>query len=668
MSNGTEEEPPPLPPLPPEFPPEVSNTDYSDVFKLFWRTLFFDDPTGKQVKEKLAPVVSEIATFILSVVIALQGKVGQYVGKAIVTAEERGDEYLQKAAAFGLSDFFGVPVSPGEVGGREDGGARNDLGQRLGVMLMESMFGSFQGQQDILPVQGLENAERLLGLNLTLALKGWLLGTLGLGYLEHYFPSWGNLKDIVSQSLGLGRVARRAMAPLLNALIVEPLTRDLNSRFRPKQLTVAEAVRALNRGEISDDEYFDVAGEAGYTRARAAFLKVVHSTLPGVSEAAAFFQLGIFDDAALTNHFKALGFHPDFIEPLVHYVQQQRNLTYKNETEKIVQGMVAAREMDDVEGANLLRSIGRTPAEVETLLGNARLLRSKPKRLTEADAQLAYEEGFMSLSDLSRFHQLEGYAPDDAIILEQLAQHKKQLADEKKAAAGAVGAAAKPKKLSESLVVAGFVDGMLSLAVLDKTLADLGYSAEGRAVIRDLAVKRKAAADLKAAKAAAGPPAKPARGLLAGTLSELFVRGIIDEGRLRSYLLADRYSPADADALVVLSIQKRDDNTRKRKAGQTVIERELAQGTLLTAFSEDFITLAELDAAFTDLHYKAEDIAVLEQLAQHKRDLVVARDAKAAGAATGPGAGGAAGAPAPTRKRKATKPLAVTPDAAPPLA
>ena len=413
-------------------PPADDATIKRDVERAGYRTVteevtssVVSGPIPGMISKAFADGLTAAGSALLELLIKASSRIGEEIGKDIDNVEKVAGPTLLKAAAAGLSDYFGVDITADELGIRGGTDQRRAASEKIGKFVLARMFGELGEAGPITPEQGSENASRMLGFNLSTALEGWLAGILGSSILSSLIPNWADLDEIVASNLGLGRLNRRIMAPLLNLLVVEPHNWDLNKRFRQRIFSDTQAVRALFRGETTDEEYFETMARLGWSRERAATLKVVNGRLPEKEDFARMLESKLITEEELPELFGTLGFEPGLADVMSAIVRDDRVRTLNNALESLARDMFRDREIDEQEFRRLIKVAQRSEVEEAILVGIAFIERSRPKRLTRAQMERAFDEGLIDLGRLRDFYLEEGFAITDALILEQLVVKKK---------------------------------------------------------------------------------------------------------------------------------------------------------------------------------------------------------------------------------------------------
>lgn len=390
-------------------------------------------PLPGKLQDVFEQLLPRVAAFVFALWVRSQGIIGKAAGDAIDQVEREAGPALQKMAAAGLQDYFGVPVNPNELPLHAGFRGIEPLAGKLGDLIFRSMFEAFETPRELTPDVGFENAKRVLDFNLATALEGWMGGVLTSGYLSSFFPNWADLDDIIQQTMGFGRANRRIMAPILNALIVTPFTWKMNETFQPNIFNEQQAARALFRGEIGDEEYFTIMARLGWSRPRAASLKAVNARLLEKEDVLKGLELGAIKEQELFDLFTALGYPPDLAEVMRTVTIQDRMRSVFNALEAQARDMFRDGEIDETRFRSMMQLAQRSETETEAWLALATIEKGRRKppekkvrRITTGDMETAYKEALIPLTELSSYYVELGYPDRDRELLLQLVELERQ--------------------------------------------------------------------------------------------------------------------------------------------------------------------------------------------------------------------------------------------------
>jgi hypothetical protein len=121
------------------------------------------------------------------------------------------------------------------------------------------------------PGDGIKAAETFLGFATSFAVREGNADALSDVLGNDLWDVGRVFKDFAedfSKSIGLGRMLRVAIRPLLQIMVAQPLQNDLNTQYRPTLLGVADAIRAWKIGAFSDADLAAELQQHGYSDAR----------------------------------------------------------------------------------------------------------------------------------------------------------------------------------------------------------------------------------------------------------------------------------------------------------------------------------------------------------------------------------------------------------------
>jgi len=476
--------------------------------------------------------------------------------RALIAAEGETAPQMASLAVLGIQDVFGVQPPAAALVGRGGSAARDQALAPVADIFLAGLFGSLGGVTSVTPEAGYANMKRLVQKSIVSGIQSWLVGNLGLGILSHDLPDWGKLGEIVTDATGLGRVTSAALAPVLNAMVVDPARRQLNRIFQPAIPSESQAVRMRFRDVISESTYFDLMAQQGWSREWAAEWLSVYATLPSRSDLRAMLEQEELDATGVTQYLVAQGHPPDVAAKLTRVIANDRVRALKQSLVTLARDMYRDRDAEADVLDQVAHQVGYTQAELDWLVAGANLERSRAKRMSESDMEAGYVADLVTMDELQSFYQLQGYAERSVDILTALAAAKKAKAE-------AAEARRRPRPAPESLAAIAKTTaleanrrGILTDPQLREILVAQGMA--GAALETTLALAQARRADYVAAIAKKQAP-KRAITASAGTIEEAYVRGIVGDDELLSFYSAQGFEAPLLDVLIQLRRAERAD-------------------------------------------------------------------------------------------------------------
>ena len=623
----------------PTIPPDVAASVAPD-FEGWWATFFselfsFLPALLEANKEGTGALAAEIAATLVELSIEITSEVGRRVGQSVDEFEETAGPEIERAAAAALSDYFNTTISVGQISRGRSAGQRGAFSQNLGAFVLEQMFGAFEVPQNITPDVGRQNAERILGYNVGTTLESWLGKVVSSTPLTKWIPNWADLDSVMQQTLGLGRINRRIMGPLLKTLVADPFSWDLNRTFTPTLFNAGQLVRLFNRKEIDSGEYFEKMSWLGYDQKKATQLRTVVSRLPEKEDIAKMLELAIITPARAQAIYESLGFTETGATAMVAVTEDDRIRNINNAIETTARTMFREREIDESELKVTLGKAGRSPAEIEILVGLARVERSRPRSMPRGVMEEAFRKSFIPLGRLREFYETEGFAIDDRILLEEMAVEDRDEAEKRDKAALEKATTAEFRNLPRGQIERAFIEGLIPQTRLRAYYDDRDFSPADQVTLLELVTKRKTDHDLRLAEALERAKEPDFAKLPRSSIEEAFIRDVVSAGRLREWYLANNFNPAEVPILL--------SNARARKeAREERLEDELKRARLPDftelprsvieqAFIADIIAEDRLRLWYVTREFRATEIPILLELVRGRK---AERAAKAAAAAT----------------------------------
>src|SRR5262245_4225665 len=214
--------------------------------------------------------VADVAGGLGGVAAAVAAPVGVAIARAIAEAEDIVAPALADMAATAVNDMFGTNVSASAFEGGIRRGNRKAAANALGDGLLKAVSGDGGALE---PSD--EAAARYVTVMANMALEGWyqkwffeftssMIPWLNVGNVE----TFGSLDEKVAEVMGLVRLTRRVMSPIIDTKIVTPLRWKVNKDHRPELLAPSEAIRQFVRGRWSREQLDEELSRQGWSAER----------------------------------------------------------------------------------------------------------------------------------------------------------------------------------------------------------------------------------------------------------------------------------------------------------------------------------------------------------------------------------------------------------------
>jgi hypothetical protein len=470
MGNGLFNPPPPdagasLPDIPvTDFVAQAKDTTKgqkdSHWYDFFWLAWW------KSVKTGIIKVISLFVGGLDDVLaIALEG---------VTAAQGTGQPGMLKLMGAVMEDLLAIPIEGEEFVSAIQKGGRLGAMRRAGGKLLDVLAAEMSPKGGGVTIQpGREGASAFLGFLIEFAVREGNLAVIS-ELIPEEFNFMGGLREYgtnLARNLGLGRLARLALRPLITTLVAEPLQANLNELYRPRGLSDNDAIKAFTEGQIDGGKLGQILIRHGYDPALHTILTSNAYKKPSLEE---LYALRQSTDGAInpdTKVIQLLGYAPNdanlawaatrqsHINPLVH--------SYLNEVKvQFREGIIDVSQRDAILAEMPLTEDERT--WWIRIMANARV--SHVRHLTEQQLEHAYLEGILDLTKVQEYWALYGFTTEAIQTLSLLL-----LAKQRAGSRTAVGH--KPvKHLSETQLDHAFKAGLMTLPAVQAYWTLLGYN------------------------------------------------------------------------------------------------------------------------------------------------------------------------------------------------
>lgn len=385
----------------------------------------------------------------------------EFVVGTMSEARRQMDPRLPLLAADILGELTGADIQAGDFptgkGFAGHLGRVQSIGNQLHTLLEEE----FAPNGKIGADQGAQAAKAFTGFNINFGIGTAIMSLLGeietLGKVEQF----RELGVEVARNLGLGRLSRMALQPLIKTMIADPYTWHLHNKYRPTRFNEPLLIKMLFRGAISNDVFRHEMAELGYSDERIdqhiteqrpllnerqivdlyfRFNNPLDATKAALQqhgwqidesqllidlfrpalkelEIIMLYLHGAMDKPTATQFLAKLGYDSATTDLLLqaHQINHQRTHTIPFLELK---RLLAENQIDVIEFQDRLRKQGWADDDITLLTADAIFQRpGKPHHLTIGILKAAYKLG--TLQEVEAIGELEklGYTKDDAIFI-----------------------------------------------------------------------------------------------------------------------------------------------------------------------------------------------------------------------------------------------------------
>lgn len=375
---------------------------------------------------------------IADVLIQLTAPVATTVLKSLGDARNDSAQPLNTVITQALSDLLGVDFEAGDVPVGGSLGANTARARAIGDKLHSVLLAEFAPDGEVTPESGERAARAFTGFNINFGVTSAFISIVAEMFSLGQFKEFRELGVEVAENLGLGRMHRSAIKPLIDNTIAKPYDRQLRARYRQDKLSESQFVKALHRGRLTEEE---VRTELAQKGLKDAYIdEVLSEFTPHLSDAELerLVRYGAMSQGDALKEMQDDGWPSAKAALKLQAIELARTDATVQAILSEYRHLVKERFMD-VETFRVV--LDELPLTNEQKIWEIRLAGARLDfahlRVTQAELTSMLEHGIVDLTYADEWAKGKGYSDVDALYLELLYFAKEKDKDAKAAAAKA---------------------------------------------------------------------------------------------------------------------------------------------------------------------------------------------------------------------------------------
>jgi hypothetical protein len=227
---------------------------------------------------------------------------------ALSTVLEQDNPELGRMAEKILGMMFGRTLQDAIPGSILDPGDLDAAAPAVGAAILQSIFGVALDNEGGELQPSTELGDRFLGVIATFVTRGFVMDLLLEVIPEWHFDAAHHIEHELISGLGLGRLSRQILRPLVHTLIATPAEWKANLAYRPKLHNEGDALKLHALGEIDDGELDEELGRQGWSNQRIERLRLLHDKPADFGALTTLIDHGVLDDADVEDALRHEGF------------------------------------------------------------------------------------------------------------------------------------------------------------------------------------------------------------------------------------------------------------------------------------------------------------------------------------------------------------------------
>lgn len=353
-----------------------------------------------------------------------------------------------------LGELLGTDFSPEDLPTGTDVSDHIARAEVIGSKLTTQLETEFIEGTTVTPQSGHDAANKFAGFAINFSVANGILAVIGGMVPDLHLDEIREIGEGVAQNIGLGRLVRGALRPLIQVLVTQPYTWYLNQKYHATQFKEGDLINPFTSSVMPHDTVFNAMDLLGYSVDKINALITLHQKKLSLADIDAAKRYGFLTNDQVNTKVGALGYVGNDGTLAVQVVENARADAWITKFVDAVLKDFVAGHIPQAELQQVLTSLPLGDFERNVILQLATYSAAqhigKPHHLPAGEMVFAFENGLIDLGELTTFYQSLGYTDDMVTIATQVALLKTKQLEDKAAAKKARQAAAAAKAAAKA--------------------------------------------------------------------------------------------------------------------------------------------------------------------------------------------------------------------------
>lgn len=315
--------------------------------------------------------VGDIAAFLVQLVALLLTPLAQVVLEGLGDVRKGIDPSVGILAQEVLTEFLGVEVGtdnlPLGIGGSDHLARAKAIGGLLQTQLESEFVGAMGGT--VQPSLG--PAQTFSGLAVNFGLASGIMGLIGGMVPYGHVNELRELGEEVATNIGLGRLVRMALTPMIQTLVRMPAQWAINTKYLPTQFTEAMLVNPYAATLLPQDQLYNAMHLLGYSNDKIQAFIQMHQKRLQPSHVKLLLDHGQWTLQQADDYLKTLGWPTEMQPTLLLIEELLEERTWISRLVDEIEAEVKAGRVTIDEFSNVVRGLPYSQATQDIIIATA---------------------------------------------------------------------------------------------------------------------------------------------------------------------------------------------------------------------------------------------------------------------------------------------------------
>jgi hypothetical protein len=320
-----------------------------------------------------------------------------------------------------LNELLGTEFTASHLAQGTDVGAHLQRAAAVGAILHHQLRQEFTPTSGNDAVPSNVPAETFSGFMVNFGTATGIIATLGGLVPWIHLDEVREIAEQVARNLGLGRLNRQVMKPLVNTYIVQPYQWYLNKLLHPTQFKLGEVINPFTATLMSHEQIVAALDLEGYSLDKIEQMIKLHQKRLNLEDVEILKRWSYWGADVAHTYLVNLGWPEDLADTAGTIPELRRIDGRINKLITFLEDSVDKGDMVADDAIALMKTLPITADELAVIQSSmATRVKVPHKSLDVAQLQAAFVDGFLTIDEVTTRFQQMGYTGDDYLTLTQL--------------------------------------------------------------------------------------------------------------------------------------------------------------------------------------------------------------------------------------------------------
>jgi hypothetical protein len=338
-----------------------------------------------------------------------------------------------------LQELLGAEFSQAHLAVSTDVAGHIARAEEIGALLQGQLVQEFSPTNGNQAVASPVPAQRFTGFAVNFGVATGILAAVGGMLPIGHMNELRELGEEVARNIGLGRLVRRALSPLIDIMVAQPYRWYLNQKYHPTQIPAGMLFNPYAGGFVDPKIVHDTLDLEGWTTEKINAMIALHARKLTPGNVEELYRYGTWTEQQALDYLVKLGYPADVAPTVLQAFTVTRAQSWITKLVSEIETEVKAGNVPLAEFEQIVAGLPLLQLEKDVINATAaykvKAHHGKVHTLSHGQLVTAFEHGLITGSDLTDHWTVQGYsAADQQVLFAEVLLTAGKLAEAKKVA------------------------------------------------------------------------------------------------------------------------------------------------------------------------------------------------------------------------------------------